>query len=243
MGVKPDFYDALRTSGLKIQYDHHIRNLLRFRPVISHILMWTLREYRGLSAEEADALIDSAHPDTLLVGESIEDAIPDEGKVLYDLRFSADLPIPRKPVFESSLCLLINLEAQKKFYQKYRLVTRGIFYGARMLSSQLGREFSHSNYQKLKKVCSIWICMNAPDCIGNSLTEYRISKYDEIGYIPEQEADYDKLSVILICLNTKKGLGKPGSLHHFLNVLLSPAIGTGRKGTDSFADVWNHDKR
>lgn len=247
MGTKPDFYDALRASGLKVQYDHHIRNLLRFRPVISHILIRTLREYSGLSPLEASALIDPVHTEAMLVGESIEDAVPDEGEVLYDLRFSAEIPISEEAVPDSasrqnedcsrpenraagkSFCLLINLEAQKKFYQKYRLVTRGIFYGARMLSSQLGREFSHSNYQKLKKVCSIWICMNAPNRIGNSLTEYRITKHDEIGYMAERETDYDKLSVILICLNPKKGLGEPGSLHHFLNVLLSPSMEPGKK--------------
>ena len=72
-------------------------------------------------------------------------------------------------------------------------------------------------------------CMNAPNRIGNSLTEYRITKHDEIGYMAERETDYDKLSVILICLNTKKGLGEPGSLHHFLNVLLSPSMEPGKK--------------
>ena len=72
-------------------------------------------------------------------------------------------------------------------------------------------------------------CMNAPNRIGNSLTEYRITKHDEIGYMAERETDYDKLSVILICLNTKKGLGEPGSLHHFLNVLLSPSMAPGKK--------------
>lgn len=253
LGAKHDsynssgLYDILRASGLKVQYDHHIRNLLRFRQVISHILIKTLREYRTLSPQEAAVLIDPAHADAMLVGESIEDAVPEEGAVLYDLRFSAEIPVPEEAVSDSaaktktdsgrmknrpagkSLCLLINLEAQKKFYQKYRLVTRGIFYGARMLSSQLGREFSHSNYQKLKKVCSIWICLNAPNSIGNSLTEYRITKHDEIGFMKEQENDYDKLSVILICLNTKKGLGKPGSLHHFLNVLLSPVMDVDEK--------------
>lgn len=133
MGTKPDFYDALRASGLKVQYDHHIRNLLRFRPVISHILIRTLREYSGLSPLEASALIDPVHTEAMLVGESIEDAVPDEGEVLYDLRFSAEIPISEEAVPDSaskrnadcsrtenratgkSLCLLINLEAQKSF--------------------------------------------------------------------------------------------------------------------------------
>ena len=30
--------------------------------------------------------------------------------------------------------------------------------------------------------------------------------------------------MILVCLNTKKGPGEEGSLHHFLNVLLSPVL-------------------
>ena len=66
--------------------------------------------------------------------------------------------------------------------------------------------------------------MNAPNYVGNAMVEYKISKNDRIGSVPEEEKSYDKLSVILICLNTKKGLGEEGSLHHFLNVLLSPLL-------------------
>ena len=102
MGIKPDFYDALRASGLKVQYDHHIRNLLRFRPVISHILIRTLREYSGLSPLEASALIDPVHTEAMLVGESIENAVPDEGEVLYDLRFSAEIPLSEEAVPDSA---------------------------------------------------------------------------------------------------------------------------------------------
>ena len=66
--------------------------------------------------------------------------------------------------------------------------------------------------------------MNSPNYVGNAMAEYKISKNDRIGSVPEEEKSYDKLSVILICLNTKKGLGEEGSLHHFLNVLLSPVL-------------------
>ena len=118
----------------------------------------------------------------------------------------------------------MNLEGQKKFWMKYRIVTRGIFYAAKMLTEQYGRYFSHSNYQKLRKVYSIRICMNIPNYVGNAMVEYKISKNDRIGSVPEEEKSYDKLSVILICLNTKKGPGEEGSLHHFLNVLLSPSL-------------------
>ena len=102
MGPKPDFYEALRASGLKVQYDHHIRNLLRFRPVISHILIRTLREYSGLSPLEASALIDPVHTEAMLVGESIEDAVPDAVEVIYALRLSAAIPLSEEVVTDSA---------------------------------------------------------------------------------------------------------------------------------------------
>ncbi|OUP84952.1 hypothetical protein B5F07_06840 [Lachnoclostridium sp. An169] len=37
--------------------------------------------------------------------------------------------------------LIINVEAQKDFHPGYSLMTRGIFYGARMISAQKGTEF------------------------------------------------------------------------------------------------------
>ena len=121
------------------------------------------------------------------------------------------------------------MEAQKKFYQKYHIVTRGIFYGARMLSEQLDREFTASDYDELKKVYSIWICMNAPKHIGNAMSEYRIAKQDLIGAIPEQQANYDKLSVVIICLNEETPEGNCAKLHGFLNTLLSPAMDAAEK--------------
>ena len=157
---------------------------------------------------------------SLLAGKSEVSDSPGEGTTIYDLRFQVQIPEPdgkRAAVF-------VNLEAQKKFQMKYRIVTRGIFYAAKMLTEQYGRYFSHSNYQKLRKVYSIWICMNVPNYVGNAMVEYKISKNDRIGSVPEEEKSYDKLSVILICLNTKKGPGEEGSLHHFLNVLLSPSL-------------------
>lgn len=73
-----------------------------------------------------------------------------------------------------------------------------------MLSAQLGTEFAIPNYQNLKKVYSIWICMNAPNYIGNAISEYKIAKEDIISGIPDNVEAYDKLSVIMICLNQKK---------------------------------------
>ena len=71
--------------------------------------------------------------------------------------------------------------------------------------------------------------MNAPKHIGNAMSEYRIAKQDLIGAIPEQQANYDKLSVVIICLNEETPEGNCAKLHGFLNTLLSPAMDAAEK--------------
>ena len=58
----------------------------------------------------------------------------------------------------------------------YDIVTRGIFYVSRMISAQLSTEFSKSDYDNIKKVYSIWICMHSPNNIGNAISCYHIEK-------------------------------------------------------------------
>ena len=151
----------------------------------------------------------------MITGDLTESRIPGEGTVTYDIRFHATVPGENE-----SILLIIDIEAQRSFYTKYEMVTRGIFYAARMISAQLDTEFTHSDYNKLKKVYSIFICMNAPKYIGNAICEYKITKHDLIGTMPDKKYSYDKLSVIIICLNEKMDENTDGLLH-LLNVLLS----------------------
>ena len=89
---------------------------------------------------------------TQITGLSNEDKVNEEGAIYYDIRFFAWLPSKLEKIR-----LIINVEAQKKYYVGYSLTTRGIFYGARMISVQLGTEFETPEYDKIKKVYSIWI--------------------------------------------------------------------------------------
>lgn len=114
------------------------------------------------------------------------------------------------------------MEAQQSFYPGYEIVTRGIFYGARLISSQLGTEFTSGKYDNIKKVYSIWICMNAPKYIGNAVSEYSLRKKDLIPGIPDHPYAYDKLTVVLICLDRRSK--EKSELTSMLNILLSPEL-------------------
>lgn len=101
---------------------------------------------------------------------------------------------------------------------------RGVFYGARMLSDQLGSEFADSDYDRLHKVYSIWICMNAPKRIGNAMAIYRLTKQERVGHVPEEHRHYDKLTIVQIFLDSREEYGPPGSLYRLINVLFSPQL-------------------
>ena len=159
-----------------------------------------------------------------ITGINTEDAVNEEGVIYYDLRFFAIVPKTQEKIR-----LIINVEAQKSFYPGYHIETRGIFYAARMLSAQLGTEFAIPNYQNLKKVYSIWICMNAPNYIGNAISEYKIAKEDIISGIPDNVEAYDKLSVIMICLNQKKEDQTNDSFLKMMNLLLNSHISAKEK--------------
>ena len=90
---------------------------------------------------------------------SEEDSVPGEGKVFYDIRFSAFRGTEQ-------IKILINLEAQKTTKESklgYQIDNRIIYYLGRMVSAQKEVEFTRSNYNDLKHVRSIWICMDSED--------------------------------------------------------------------------------
>lgn len=137
-----------------------------------------------------------------------------EGEITYDVRFYAITPD------EKRIKLLINIEAQKDYHPGYDLVTRGIFYTARMISAQLDTEFTADDYDGIKKVYSIWICMNTPKYAQNTITEYSIKPTKNYGDF-QGNARYDLLSVITICLGNGEGENK---LLGMLSTLLSPEL-------------------
>lgn len=236
------------------QYDEYVKRILSNRYILSWILKYATEEFNKLSirqiaeeciaedisvlkvrvmpgqtnagAEKEEKILEGRGKQERILGANTEDKVPGEGEIYYDIRFSAYAPDK-----EEVIKILLNVEAQKKFKLKYALVTRGVFYAARMISAQMNTEFSAKDYSGMKKVYSIWICMNAPNYIGNAIAEYSIKKQDIIKGIPDIKEDYDKLSVVMICLNgTKAGREKGEGLVGMLNTLLAEDMGVEEKG-------------
>lgn len=219
---------ALRISsmGIKKSYDEICKVLLSNRQILAWILQSCVEEFSGCSIQEiAEKYIEESmqkrkflHPDEqgeFVCGMNGEDVSMTEGKIFFDIRFTAVAPVNTKWVR-----LLINVEAQNEFYPGYPLIKRGIYYGSRMISSQHGVVFCKSHYEKIQKAYSIWVCTNPPRYLRNTIAQYAIQEAALVGEAFGKREDYDLMNVIMICLGTPEDKNYTGILK-LLEVLLS----------------------
>ena len=171
--------------------------------------------------------IRSVRPEAVSTLEN-ESKIPGEGKMYFDILFYA---VTNDGYRQK---MYINIEAQKSFYPGYDLVTRGIVYPARLISQQMDVEYTADNYDGVKKVYSVWICMNAPEKkhsykkVADSIVEYSIKP--TILY-PHNATDdeiatgrYDLMSTVFINLNSQNTINSKNVLISMLSTLLSDKI-------------------
>ncbi len=89
-----------------------------------------------------------------------------------------------------------------------------------MISAQYGTEFTAAQYDKIKKVYSIWVCMNPPESQKNSITRYSIQEDNLVGGAQEPVCNYDLFSVVMICLG-RSDHDRETDVLKLLDVLLS----------------------
>ncbi len=199
-------------SNPKIRYDATCKKILGMKHILAIILRGCVKEYVACADEEIYALIgepeigthpmlpDTQEGDTRIRGMQTEDATVYEGTITYDIRFMAKTPGPSGKTME----LIINIEAQNNFYPGYPLVKRAVYYGSRLISSQYGTEFTRSHYEDIKKVYSIWICLNPPESRKNGITQYALQETCLEGNAVDQERNYNIMNVIMVYVGEEK---------------------------------------
>lgn len=233
----------VQIAGQKAQYDEHAKRILAQKIILAHILSSCVSEFKGVSPEEIADLIEeepkvseisilpgesnwqgNSGVKPVITGENTESSVPYEGMITYDIRVSVWTPDRRMKIK-----LLVDIEAQKDFYPGYHLAPRGIFYASRMISSQVNTEFEIPHYDEIKKVYSIWICMNAPVRVQNTITEFCFDKKDRIGR-SDGLGNYDLMGVIFVALGKEIAEAEEGlELHRLLGALFSPSLTEKRK--------------
>ena len=208
-------------------YDAACKRVLSEKAILARIMKACLEEYKNCDVNDIAGKYIEGQPQvsevpvlpdesgSVISGMDTEDKSIREGSVTYDIRFRAVVPGT-----EEQIGLIINVEAQNDFYPGYPIITRGVYYCCRIISSRYGREFTGSHYERIKKVYSIWICMNPPKYRKNSITRYRLVEEQLVGEAVEPVENYDLLSIVMLCLGGPGGGNYEGVLR-LLDVLLS----------------------
>lgn len=205
-------------SEQKRLYDAACKQVLSERGIVAHILKTCATEYENVAVEDIRDKYICGQPEvgaTIVENTQVEDSSVDEGTVRYDVRFNA-----LAPQGDGLITLIINIEAQNNFNPGYPLHKRATYYCARMLSSQYGSVFTKSHYEKLKKVYSIWVCTNPAKEWEYSITRYRINEEPLVGSSRAEQADYDLLTYVMVCLGHKRYTELTGLLRMLNYVML-----------------------
>ena len=211
METKTSTASAIDITQANAEYDASCKRLLSEKSILAWILKSCVAEFRDLDIKTiAEQCIEGTPriseipvaPDETgpaIQGRNTEQSSPTEGTVYFDIYFDAVVPGTGEVVQ-----LIINVEAQGDFYPGYPIPKRAIFYCSRLISAQSGTVFVNSEYQKLRKVYSIWICMDPPASRRNSITRYCMTEQNLVGEDHEPVENYDLISMVMIHLGGEK---------------------------------------
>ena len=231
--MNTEIANAVNAAGDKAQYDTRVKRLLAQKSILAHILVKTVDEFKGMKPEDVvkyiegepsisvvpvePGLANMEKPDAAgqrIVGLNTENAEINEGLVRFDIIFYVRMKNGLSQI-------IVNIEAQKDEPTEYKILNRAIFYVSRLISSQKERDFVNTNYNDIKQVFSIWICMNMDD---NSLSHIHLTK-DEMLKPCNWKGNLDLLNIVLIGItNEIPEHDEKYEMHRLIGALLSSEL-------------------
>ena len=231
--MNTEIANAVNAAGDKAQYDTRVKRLLAQKSILAHILVKTVDEFKGMKPEDVvkyiegepsisvvpvePGLANMEKPDAAgqrIVGLNTENAEINEGLVRFDIIFYVRMKNGLSQI-------IVNIEAQKDEPTEYKILNRAIFYVSRLISSQKERDFVNTNYDDIKQVFSIWICMNMDD---NSLSHIHLTKDDMLKPC-NWKGNLDLLNIVLIGItNEIPEHDEKYEMHRLIGALLSSEL-------------------
>ena len=231
--MNTEIANAVNAAGDKAQYDTRVKRLLAQKSILAHILVKTVDEFKGMKSEDVVKYIEGEPSISVvpvepglanmektdvagqrIVGLNTENAEINEGLVRFDIIFYVRMKNGLSQI-------IVNIEAQKDEPTEYKILNRAIFYVSRLISSQKERDFVNTNYDDIKQVFSIWICMNMDD---NSLSHIHLTK-DELLKPCNWKGNLDLLNIVLIGItNEIPEHDEKYEMHRLIGALLSSEL-------------------
>ena len=230
--MNTELKNAVKAADLKAQYDARVKRLVGHKRVLAQILIKTVDEFKGMNPKTvANCIEGTPYISTVPVEPGLTNAVLDkngqrivgfntesqeinEGLARFDIVFYVRM---RDGISQ----IIVNIEAQKNKPVTYKILNRAIFYVSRLISSQKERDFWHSDYDDIKRVFSIWICMNMD---MNSMSYIHLMKEDIVNEY-DWEGNINLLNIVLLGVtNEVPKREERYELHRLISTLLSNEI-------------------
>jgi hypothetical protein len=231
--LNTEITNAVKAADDKAQYDERAKRLLSQKHILAHILVKTIDEFKGMNPKDVVPYIEgepkvgiipvepgltnkdeTSEDGERVVGLNTENSEINEGLVRFDIIFYVRMK-------DGLSQIIVNVEAQQKNPTEYNILNRAIFYVCRMVSSQKDRDFVKTNYDDIKRVVSIWICMNMTE---NSMNHYHLTNDALLGN-QKWEGKEDMISIVLLGLSKElPEHDEDYELHRLLGALLSKSL-------------------
>jgi hypothetical protein len=235
--VDTEINHALKAADLEAQYDEKAKRLLGNKYILAYILINTVDEFKGMNPKNVIPYIEGEpYISTIpvepgltnskkeengqrVVGFNTENAEINEGMVRFDIVFYVRMK-------DGISQIIINVEAQKDEPTGYYILNRAIFYASRLVSSQKERDFVNIKYNDIKRVFTIWVCLNMDE---NSMDYVHLIN-DKILGNHKWKGKLDLLNIVLIGI--AKELPRKDEryeLHRLLAALFSEELSADEK--------------
>ena len=228
--MNTELKNAVKAADLKAQYDARVKRLVGHKRILAQILIKTVDEFKGMNPKAvADCIEGTPYISAVPVEPGLTNAVLDrngqrivgfntenqeinEGLARFDIVFYVRTK-------DGLSQIIINVEAQKDEPGEYEILNRAIFYVSRLVSSQKERDFE--SYNDIKRVYSIWICMNMEE---NTMSHIHLTKEDLIGSY-EWKGNLDLINIVMIGLAKElPEHDETYELHRLLGALLSQEL-------------------
>ncbi len=232
MTQKTDLAKTILAAGDEPNLDKQSVNILKYKCILANIIHEVIPEFQGMSVNEVEAHIGRvealSHPlDDNYAESSVNDVVEmkntvsksiNDGDTYFDVYFDAFVDKEN-----GRINLIVNTEIQNDFYPGYPIARRAGYYAARAITDQRGTVFKDQEYDKIRKVYSIWICPKASKETAGQVREIGLQEKPNKKLAPLPPETYQIMSIFIVyCCDP--AVGCENTLADFCSTLFSAGL-------------------
>lgn len=186
-------------------YDDYCKKILCNKQILAYIIKECVSEFENIPLKEIPHYIESTPEFDVILnddiqGKNLEDESISGALIKYDILFVVSVPRKKRQNENELISVFVNLEAQNKDNPGYPLLSRAVYYCSRLLAKQKNAPdgFQHSKFDEIKKVYSIWICIQHAKEKDNVMNTYSMHEVCRKRKWEAPKEDYDLMNAVMI---------------------------------------------